>query len=95
MGRLSMEVDLAKWLTTGMSVSGTQISNDKLVSASSDSQAGVISDALLYPKYLSIFDDEGKYLINPDHPNHANPVSWKEITNETITNRYLINNFGM
>ncbi|MFR7465627.1 MAG: hypothetical protein ACLUVG_13475 [Phocaeicola vulgatus] len=52
-----------------MSVSGTQISNDKLVSASSDSQAGVISDALLYPKYLSIFDDEGKYLINPDHPN--------------------------
>ena len=93
MGRLSMEVDLAKWLTTGMSVSGTQISNDKLVSASSDSQAGVISDALLYPKYLSIFDDEGKYLINPDHPNHANPVSWKEITNETITNRYLINNF--
>ena len=53
MGRLSMEVDLAKWLTTGMSVSGTQISNDKLVSASSDSQAGVISDALLYPKYLS------------------------------------------
>ena len=42
---------------------------------------------------FQIFDDEGKYLINPDHPNHANPVSWKEITNETITNRYLINNF--
>lgn len=92
-GRVSLDIDLAKWLTTGISVSGNQAEYDLLVTADNGDQHGVLKSALMYPNYLSVYDDEGKYLINPDHAMIANPVSWKDVTNKSKNNLYLINNF--
>ena len=91
-GRLSLDIDLAKWLTTGVSISGNHAVYDLLVTAENGDQQGVLRSALMYPNYLPIYDENGDYLINPNHANVANPVSWKEVTNKSRNNLFLINN---
>jgi len=38
-------------------------------------------------------DENGEYLINPNHATYPNPVSYKDVTNTETANRYLISNF--
>lgn len=94
MGRLNLELDLAKWLTTGVSISGSQTTQDNTVQPTSvNADGGIIKHAMMYPQYLSIYDEEGNYTINPDHSGIPNPVSWREVENKNNTFRTLINNF--
>lgn len=93
MGRLNLDVDLAKWLTTGVSISITQTNQDKLKMPSSDSNHGIIEDAMLFPKYLSKYDENGNYTINPDHAGVPNPLSWNDVQNENDKGRTLISNY--
>lgn len=93
MARVDLEIDLAKWLTTGFSVSGNQSNLDKIGQADKPTSVGMIRDAMMYPGYLPIYDEEGNYAINPDHPTIANPVSWKEVENRENSFRALVNNF--
>lgn len=89
MARVNLEIDLSKWLTTGISVSGSQANYDKLSTGGN----GMVYSAIMYPQYLPVKDEEGNYTINPDHPTIPNPVSWKEVENKENTFRVLTNNF--
>lgn len=93
MARVNLEIDLAKWLTTGFSVSGNQSNLDKIGQATAPTGTGMIRDAMMYPQYLSVYDEEGNYMINPDHATVANPVSWKDVQNRENSFRALVNNF--
>ncbi|MBL4561502.1 MAG: TonB-dependent receptor [Labilibaculum sp.] len=93
MGRLNLEIDLSKWLTTGVSVSASQSYRNNIAQAGGPNNAGMIRDAMYYPQYLPVYDDEGNYTINPDHSSTANPVSWKDVDNKNNTYRTLVNNF--
>ncbi|MDP4240966.1 MAG: TonB-dependent receptor [Bacteroidota bacterium] len=94
MGRLAADFNLSKWLTTGVSITGNQ-QNSNMAEGNSGTEdpTGVIKMALAYPGYLPIRDANGNYLINPDHPTYPNPVSYKEVTNTEISNRFLITNY--
>ncbi|MCD7938259.1 MAG: TonB-dependent receptor [Tannerellaceae bacterium] len=92
-GRVNLEIDMAKWLTTGISASISQTENDKVQQAASPTAIGMIRDAMMYPQYLPVYDEEGNFTINPDHATVANPVSWKDVENKTSSYRSLINNF--
>jgi TonB-linked SusC/RagA family outer membrane protein len=94
MGRLGAEFKLAKWIATGVSISGSQQNSDKIEQPGGTEDAtGLIKLALSYPTYLPMRDDNGDYLINPNHATYPNPVSYKDVTNTETANRYLINNF--
>lgn len=93
MGRLNLEVDLTKCLTTGVSISITQTDQDKLSMPSSDSNHGIVEDAMMYPKYLSKYDENGNFTINPDHAGVPNPLSWNDVQNENDKKRTLISNY--
>lgn len=93
MGRLNLELDLSKRITTGISITGGQTLLDNVAQASNSDSNGIIRDAMMYPQYLPVYDADGNYTINPDHTNVANPVSWKEVENKDNTFRTLINNF--
>jgi TonB-linked SusC/RagA family outer membrane protein len=93
MGRLNLELDLTKWLTTGVSISASQANQDNISQPKSVNDGGMIKAAMMYPQYLSIYDKNGNYTINPDHAGVENPVSWKEVENKNHTFRALINNF--
>lgn len=92
-GRLNLEMDLSKWLTTGVSVSANQMDLNSIGQSSGPLNHGMIRDAMYYPQYLPIYDEDGNYLINPDHTGISNPVSWKDVENKTSSFRILINNF--
>lgn len=92
-GRLNLEIDLCKWLTTGVSISANQTDLSSIGQSSSPTSPGMIRDAMYYPQYLPVYDEEGNYLVNPDHPVIANPVSWKEVESKTKSFRMLTNNF--
>jgi TonB-linked SusC/RagA family outer membrane protein len=94
-GRVNLEIDMSKWLTTGISISGTQTISDKLVQSDGPLGTGMLKDAMMYPQYLPIYDEEGNYTINPDHSTIANPVSWKDVENRSNSFRTLINNFWL
>lgn len=94
MGRLNLELDLTKWLITGVAISASQTDRDKTVQPGSvNADGGVVKHAMMYPQYLSIYDEDGNYTINPDHAGTPNPVSWREVENRSNTFRALINNF--
>lgn len=93
MARLGLELDLTKWLTTGITASGSQTDQDNVIQASSNDKEGIIRNAMLYPHYLAIYDEDGNYTINPDHAGVGNPISYKDIENESSTFRILVNNY--
>lgn len=93
MGRLAADFNLSKWLTTGVAITGNQQNSDVIESISNPDDTGFIKMALAYPGYLPIRDSNGNYLINPDHPTYPNPVSYKDVTNTEISNRFLFTNY--
>lgn len=92
-GRLNLELDLSKRITTGISITGGQTILDRVTQAGDMNNNGMIRDALMYPQYLPVYDEDGNYAINPDHNSTPNPVSWKDVENKTNTFRVLANNF--
>ena len=93
MARVGLELDLNKWLTTGITASGSQTDQDNIVQASSNDREGLIRSAMLYPQYLTVYDKDGNYTINPDHAGVGNPVSYKDLENKNSTFRILVNNY--
>lgn len=94
MARLGLDMDLTNWLTTGVTLSGSQTIQDKTVQPSSlNDDGGIIKHAMMYPQYLPIYDEDGKYMLNLEHPGNPNPVSWKEVENRNDIFRILANNY--
>lgn len=93
LGRMNLELDLTDWLTTGVSLSGSQIDLDMTGQSDGPQGYGTVMSAIVFPSYLPVKDEEGNYILNPDHNTVPNPVSWKEVKDRTSTFRVLINNF--
>jgi TonB-linked SusC/RagA family outer membrane protein len=92
--RLAADFHLSKWLTTGITISGSQQDADLLEAATRwDDPTGLVRQAIVYPRYLPIKDEDGNYVLNPNHATIPNPVSNKEVTNTRRDNRFLITNF--
>jgi TonB-linked SusC/RagA family outer membrane protein len=92
MGRLNLDIDLAKWLTTGIAISATQTDQDKTVQPSSNNDGGIIKASLMFPHYLSVYDEDGNFQENPNHPG-PNPLEWGEVENKSSIFRTLITNY--
>lgn len=94
MVRLAADFHLSKWLTAGVTVSGSRQDADLLQAATRwDDPTGLVRQAIVYPRYLPVKNEDGTYVINPNHPTIPNPVSNKDVTNTQRDNRFLITNF--
>jgi TonB-linked SusC/RagA family outer membrane protein len=94
MVRMAADFHLSKWLTTGVTLSGIQQDADKIQQPGTYSNPqGLIRQAVSYPKFLPVKDEEGNYVINPMHNVIPNAVSHKEVTNTQRDNRFLVTNF--
>lgn len=92
--RLSADYNLAKWLKTGISISGSAQNSDKIEQpGGTEDPTGLIKLALAYPQYLPIRDENGEYTVNPNHATYPNPVSYNDVTNTETANRYLVTNY--
>ena len=92
-GRLNLTSEMSKYVNTGVNIAVSQSSVDNPELTSSTDYAGILRDAYAYPTYLPIYDENGDYMINPKHPQYPNPVSWKDVTNNSNTTRLLTSNY--
>lgn len=92
MFRVNMDYKFNKWLTTGVTASGTRSIYNKLQTSGNSDNLSIINSILSFPNYIEPFDENGNYNLNPQHGMN-NPLSLLEMTNRQKNNRFLINNY--
>ena len=92
MFRVNMDYKFNKWLTTGVTASGTRSIYHKLQTSGNSDNLSIINSILSFPNYIEPYDSEGNYRLNPQHGQN-NPLSLLEMTNRQKSNRFLINNY--
>lgn len=92
MFRVNMDYRFNKWLTTGVTASGTRSDYHKLQTSSSSDNLSIINSIISFPNYIEPYDEAGNYRLNPQHGQN-NPLSLLEMTNHQVNNRFLINNW--
>ncbi|MDO5000335.1 MAG: TonB-dependent receptor [Bacteroidales bacterium] len=92
MFRVNMDYKFNKWLTTGVTASGTRSDYHKLQTSSSSDNLSIINSIISFPNYIEPYDEAGNYQLNPQHGQN-NPLSLLEMTNHQVSNRFLLNNY--
>ena len=92
--RVNMDYSFNKFLTTGITVSGTRSDIDVLETSSNGDNPNIINSILMYPNYLPPYNEDGSYSSNPNHVGN-NPLSLMEVTNRKRISRFLVNNYWL
>ena len=90
--RVNMDYKFNKWLTTGITATGSRSIYNKLQTSGNSDNFSVINSILMFPSYIEPYDENGNYNLNTQHP-MDNPVSTLEMTNRQKSNRFLLNNY--
>jgi TonB-linked SusC/RagA family outer membrane protein len=88
--KLNLDQQVSRYVKAGLSfnLNRNQYDNVPLGSGQSEN-AGLISAAVRFYPTIPIYDENGKYSINPEASFLPNPVSLLEITDKTIKDRML------
>lgn len=92
--RLNLDHKITDKLKVGVSSTASYIDNGNVQLGESQWQAsGVLVAALQMSPLIPIFDETGDYSINPNDATLPNPVSYREIDDNTIQKRLLANSY--
>ncbi|UCH13267.1 MAG: TonB-dependent receptor, partial [Bacteroidales bacterium] len=92
-GRLNIDQNINKFIDVGINLSGSYITNNNSQMGGVNDKSGLLSTAYQYPATLPVKDSLGNYPVNPDRPVLPNPASLLEITDITVTQRYLMRSY--
>jgi len=93
-GRVNIDQKISDKLNFGMRLTGSRIQNNNAaLGAGVWEQVGVIGSALGFPPIYPVYDTLGVYSENKYYGNNPNPVSFKEIKDNTLENRLLTTMF--
>lgn len=82
--RLNLDQDAGKYVTLGITANFSSNNYDNVaVNNSINEQAGVISSAVTYNPTIPIYDENGKYALDPYRTFAPNPVSLLDISDVT------------
>lgn len=89
-GKINLDQNISKYVKAGISLNLSRNSFDNVpIGAGEFEYAGIISSAVTFNPILPIYDEKGKYTVNPDFSQLPNPVSLLEITDKTTKDRLL------
>jgi len=89
-GRLNVDQELTSKIKMGINLTGSQIKNQNAqLGQDTWEQSGIISSALGFPPIYAVKDTLGNYTENKLYAANPNPVSFKEIQDNTLENRLL------
>lgn len=92
--RLNLDHKISDKLKFGVSATGSYIDNGNVQLGDAQWQAsGVLVAALQMSPLIPIYDETGAYSINPNDATLPNPVSFREIDDNTIQKRLLANSY--
>ena len=92
MARFNMDYSFNKYITTGVTASGTRSLFDLLQESSSGDNLSIINSIIMFPNYLQPYTADGGYALNPNHGGN-NPLSLNEVTNRRKNTSLLISNY--
>lgn len=92
MARFNMDYTFNKYISTGVTASGTRALFDLLQESSNSDNLSIINSIIMFPNYLQPYDADGNYTLNPNHGGN-NPLSLNEVTNRRKNTRLLISNY--
>lgn len=93
--RLNLDHKIADNLKVGVSATGSYIDNGNVQLGEAQWQAsGVLVAALQMSPVAPIYDTAGNYYINPKDATLPNPVSYREIDDNTVQKRVLANAYA-
>ncbi|MDR2816670.1 MAG: TonB-dependent receptor, partial [Proteiniphilum sp.] len=91
-GRMNFDQQISRYIKAGINLSITQVNSDNVPLGSDQNEnAGVIRASLNANPSLPIYDENGKYKLDPDQPYLANSVSLLEISDESLLSQLLGN----
>lgn len=92
--RLNLDHKITDKLKVGVSSTASYIDNGNVQLGNAQWQAsGVLVAALQMSPLIPIYDETGAYSINPNDATLPNPVSYREIDDNTIQKRLLANSY--
>ncbi|MDP4276109.1 MAG: TonB-dependent receptor [Bacteroidota bacterium] len=94
-GRLNVDQKLTPWLDCSLSLLGSVVDNSNAALGGGENEnSGIIQSALQYsPNIKAERDENGEYLLNPNQALIPNPLSFLDISDNTIERRWLTNAF--
>ena len=92
-GRINIDQKLNDRIDLGLNLSGSNITNNNSQMGGTNDNSGLLSTAYQYPATLPVKDSLGNYPVNPERPVLPNPASLLEISDVTVTQRYLLRSF--
>lgn len=94
-GRVNIDQKINEKLDLGIRLTGSQIKNNNAALGSGYwEQMGVIGSALGFPPIYSVYDSLGVYSENKYYGSNPNPISFKEIKDNTVEKRWLTTMFS-
>ncbi len=89
--RLNLDHKITDDLKIGVSATGSYIDNGNAAMGGRLETSGVLMSALQMSPLVPVFDESGNYAKNLDDPLLPNPVSFSEISDNTVEKRLLAN----
>ncbi len=94
-GRLNIDQKITDKFAIGVNLTLSQVDNsNSQLGGNIFGGAGVLGAAMAFPSIFPVYDDEGNYTKNYLFPETPNPMSYREITDNTLTRRLLTNTFA-
>lgn len=91
--RVNLDHNITDKLKIGLSSTGSYVDNGNVQMGGDYSGAGVLVAALQMSPVCPIYDNNGDYYINPNDATLPNPVSFREIDDNTVQKRLMANAF--
>ncbi len=92
--RLNLDHEINEYVKMGISATGSQVKSGNVqLGDGLFQESGVLMSALVASPLVPIYDAYGEYKINPNNATLPNPVSFREISDNTITKRMMANGY--
>ncbi|HVI45311.1 MAG TPA: TonB-dependent receptor [Chitinophaga sp.] len=89
-GRLNLDQLIGKKIKLSVNINGSRsISNNPAIGAGLYENSGIIVAAFYHPPTVPLRNADGTYPLNPDYSNSPNPLSFLEVTDQTVGTRLL------
>lgn len=92
--RINLDHKISDQIKVGVSATGSYIDNGNVQMGGTNQTSGVLMSALQMSPLAPVCNDNGDYYINPLNATLPNPVSFREIDDNTIQKRLLANGYA-
>lgn len=94
--RINLDQEINKYLSVGLTANYSQNRYENVPLGDGDNEnAGILVSAIRFNPTLPVYDENGKYVIDPSRSNFPNPVSLLDITDETVKDRLMGSAFAI